>query len=361
MAIFAAAIKILASACEDLSALDWEELAKGLVGVGVLLAEVSLFMNTAKFSGQSVTTATGIVILSGAIKILESACEDFAQMNWGEIGRGLTSIGIVLAEIVAFTRLTGNAQHVIATSAALIGIGAAMKILAAAVKDFSAMNWSELAVGLVGMAGALTAVTIAVNFMPKNMIAIGTGLIAVSTALLIMASALENMGGMEWNEIAKGLVALGGSLGIMAVGLRAMTGTLSGSAAMLVAASALAILTPVLSILGAMSWTAIVKGLVSLAGAFTVIGVAGAVLTPLVPTILGLSGAMALIGVAVLGLGAGLLAAGTGLSANRCRLYCTGSGRNSRSDRCSGVFNRYHHRHCGSYSGYRCKNRRSHC
>ena len=315
MVIFAAAIKVLASACEDLSALNWEELAKGLVGVGVLLAEVSLFMNTAKFSGQSVTTATGIVILSGAIKILASACEDFAQMNWGEIGRGLTSIGIVLAEIVAFTRLTGNAQHVIATSAALIGIGAAMKILAAAVKDFSAMNWSELAVGLVGMAGALTAVTIAVNFMPKNMIAIGTGLIAVSTALLIMALALENMGGMEWNEIAKGLVALGGSLGIMAVGLRAMTGTLSGSAAMLVAASALAILTPVLSILGAMSWTAIVKGLVSLAGAFTVIGVAGAVLTPLVPTILGLSGAMALIGVAVLGLGAGLLAAGTGLSA----------------------------------------------
>lgn len=315
MVIFAAAIKVLASACEDLSALDWEGLAKGLVGVGVLLAEVSLFMNAAKFSGQSVTTATGIVILSGAIKILASACEDFAQMNWGEIGRGLTSIGIVLAEIVAFTHLTGNAQHVIATSAALIGIGAAMKILAAAVKDFSAMNWSELAVGLVGMAGALAAVTIAVNFMPKNMIAIGTGLIAVSTALLIMASALENMGGMEWNEIAKGLVALGGSLGIMAVGLRAMTGTLSGSAAMLVAASALAILTPVLSILGAMSWTAIVKGLVSLAGAFTVIGVAGAALTTLVPTILGLSGAMALIGVAVLGLGAGLLAAGTGLSA----------------------------------------------
>lgn len=32
------------------------------------------------------------------------------------------------------------------------------------------------------------------------MIVIGTGLIAVSTALLIMASALENMGGMEWNE-----------------------------------------------------------------------------------------------------------------------------------------------------------------
>ena len=48
---------------------------------------------------------------------------------------------------------------------------------------------------------------------------------------------------------------------------------------------------------------------------FAVLGIAGAVLTPLVPTILGLSGAFALIGVGVLAIGAGLLAAGTGLSA----------------------------------------------
>lgn len=316
MLAISTSVLILASALKKLGDLDAKQLATGLTGVVGLTATMIVAAKSLSKGGPTIIKgASQMAIFAAAIKILASACEDFAQMNWGEIGRGLTSIGIVLAEIVAFTRLTGNAQHVIATSAALIGIGAAMKILAAAVKDFSAMNWSELAVGLVGMAGALTAVTIAVNFMPKNMIAIGTGLIAVSTALLIMASALENMGGMEWNEIAKGLVALGGSLGIMAVGLRAMTGTLSGSAAMLVAASALAILTPVLSILGAMSWTAIVKGLVSLAGAFTVIGVAGAVLTPLVPTILGLSGAMALIGVAVLGLGAGLLAAGTGLSA----------------------------------------------
>ena len=315
MVIFAAAIKVLASACEDLGQLDWGQLAKGLVGVGVLLAEVSLFMNTAKFSGKSITTATGIVILAAAIKVLASACYDFSTMKWDEIGRGLTSIGIVLAEVAAFTNLTGNASHVISTGIALVAIGGAMKIFASAVSDFSTLNWGELAKGLTGMAGALLAVTVAVNFMPKNMVGIGTGLIAVSAAMMIMATVLDKLGGQSWEEIAKGLVSLGGAMGIMAVGLHAMTGTLSGSAAMLVAASALAVLTPVLSILGAMSWEAIAKGLVALAGAFTVIGVAGAVLTPLVPTILGLSGAIALIGVAVLGVGAGLLAAGAGLSA----------------------------------------------
>lgn len=315
MVIFAAAIKVLASVCDDLAKLSWEQLAKGLVGVGVLLAEVSLFMNTAKFSGKSMTTATGIVILAAAIKVLASACEDFGGMEWEEIGKGLAAIGALLAEITLFTNLTGNAKHVISTGMALIAIGAAMKIFASAVKDFSTMSWGEIARGLVAMAGALTAVTVAVNFMPKNMIGIGTGLIAVSAALVIIANALSKMSGMTWEEIAKGLVTLGGAMAILAIGLNAMTGTLAGSAAMLVAASALLVMTPVLSILGAMSWKAIAKGLVALAGAFTVIGVAGLVLTPLVPAILGLSGAFALIGVSVLGIGAGLALAGAGLSA----------------------------------------------
>lgn len=315
MVIFAAAIKILASVCEQLAKLDWNQLAKGLIGVGVLLAEVSLFLRTAKFSGKSITTATGIVILSAAIKVLASACKDFGEMKWEEIGKGLASIAVLLAEVTAFTKLTGNAKHVISTGVALIAIGAAMKIFASAVKDFSGMQWDEIARGLIAMAGALASVTIAVNFMPKNMIGIGTGLIAVSAALLILANALNQMGSMSWEEIAKGLITLGGAMAILAIGLNAMTGTLAGSAALLVAASALLVLTPVLAILGAMSWSSIVKGLVTLAGAFAILGVAGAVLTPLVPSILALSGSLALIGVAVVGIGAGLALAGAGLSA----------------------------------------------
>lgn len=71
------------------------------------------------------------------------------------------------------------------------------------------------------------------------MIGIGTGLIAVSAALLILANALNQMGSMSWEEIAKGLITLGGAMAILAIGLNAMTGTLAGSAALLVAASAL--------------------------------------------------------------------------------------------------------------------------
>lgn len=313
--IFGAAIKILASACEDLSKLQWDELGRGLTGVGVLFAEIAVFLRVAKFNGKMISTATGIVILSAAMKVLASACKDFGQMEWSEIGKGLAGIGGLLAELAVFTNLAGNAKHVMSTGVALIAIGAAMKIFASAVKDFGQLQWDEIGRGLTAMGGALAEVAIAVNLMPKNMIGIGTGLVIVGGALETIANCMSKFEGMQWEEIGRGLTVMGGALAELAISLNFMKGTLGGSAALLVASGALAVLAPVLSILGALSWEAIAKGLISIAGAFTIIGVAGAVLTPLVPTILALSGAFALIGVGVLTIGAGLLAAGTGLSA----------------------------------------------
>lgn len=313
--IFGAAIKILASACEDLSKLQWDELGRGLTGVGVLFAEIAVFLRVAKFNGKMISTATGIVILSAAMKVLASACKDFGRMEWSEIGKGLAGIGGLLAELAVFTNLAGNAKHVMSTGVALIAIGAAMKIFASAVKDFGQLQWDEIGRGLTAMGGALAEVAIAVNLMPKNMIGIGTGLVIVGGALETIANCMSKFGGMQWEEIDRGLTVMGGALAELAISLNFMKGTLGGSAALLVASGALAVLAPVLSILGALSWEAIAKGLISIAGAFTIIGVAGAVLTPLVPTILALSGAFALIGVGVLTIGAGLLAAGTGLSA----------------------------------------------
>lgn len=315
MVVFAGAIKMLASACIDLAQLDFAGLVKGLAGVGVLMAEVSLFTNTVKVNKGFMATAAGILVLASAMKVFASACKDFGQMNAGELVKGLSSVGAVLLEITAFTKLTGNAQGLISTGLAMIEIGAAMKIFASAMADFGSMSLAEIGKGLLAMGGALAEVAVAMKAMPKNLIATGAGLVTVGAALNVLAEALGKMGGMSWEAVAKSLVAMGGALAELAVGLNFMNGTLAGSAAMLVAASALAVLTPVLFTLGSMSWEAIAKGLITVAGAFTVIGTAGALLTPLLPTILGLGGAFALIGVGIAGLGAGLLLVGTGLTA----------------------------------------------
>lgn len=315
LVIFAAAIKVLASAVKDLSTLEWDELAKGLAGVGGLMAAVSLFLNNTNMKGKSAGAAVGILILSAAIKVLASACKDFSTMEWTEIGKGLIAIGALLTELAVFTKLTGNAKNVVSTGAALVLIAASMKIFASAMKDFSGMSWDEIGRGLSAMAGALIAVTIAVNFMPKNIVGIGVGLVIVASALTILSNALNTMGGMTWEEIGKGLITLAVSMGILAGGLYAMNGSLAGSAALIIAAGAITVLANALNVMGGMSWVEVGKSLLTMAGALTILGVAGLLLAPVIPALLGIAGAVALLGVGCLAAGVGIGAFATGLAA----------------------------------------------
>ena len=325
MVIMAAALKILASVCKDLSELSWIELAKGLSGIVVLLAAISLFLNTAKFGGKAVSTATGIVIMAAALKILASVCKDFSTMKWEEIGKGLAGIAGLLLELAGFTNLAGNAKHVLSTGVALIAIAAAMKIFANVMNDMSQMSWEEIAKGLTSMGGALLIVAGAMNLMPDGMVVKAVGLIGIAAAITILGNALTSLGGMSWEEIAKGLVALGSSLGILAGGLYLMNGSLAGSAALIVAALALGVFAPVLKSLGDMSWGQIVKGLVALAGAIAIFGAAAFVLTPVIPVMLGLGAAILIFGAGCALAGVGITAIATGLMTLGAAIVVTAS------------------------------------
>ena len=314
MILFAEAINILANAVGKLGTLNTDKLTKGLDGVGVLMAELAAFMVASKFGNFKATQGLAIIELSAALLILEKSVSGFGSMPIKTIKKGLTGVGVILAEVAGFSVIAGKAKHILSSATALTVIGAAMLIFGKAIKDIGSLSIETIGKGLIGIGGALAAVAVAVNLMPKNMVGIGLGLLEVAAALKIIGSVIQDAGGMKWEEIGKGMVVLAGSMTILAIALNAMKGTLGGASAMLVMSAALAVFTPVLKSLGSMSLAEIGKGLLALAGAFTVLGIAGAVLGPMVPAILGLSGALALLGVAVAACGVGILAFSAGLA-----------------------------------------------
>lgn len=314
MILFAEAINILANAVGKLGALDTDKLTKGLVGVGVLMAELAAFMVASKFGNFKATQGLAIIELSAALLILEKSVSGFGSMDIETIKKGLVGVGVVLAEVAGFSVIAGKAKHILSSATALTVIGAAMLIFGKAIKEIGSLPIKQIEKGLIGIGGALAAVAVATKLMPKNMVGIGLGLLEVAAALKIIGSVIRDAGGMKWEEIGKGMVVLAGSMTILAVALNAMKGTLGGASAMLVMSAALAVFTPILKSLGSMSLAEIGKGLLALAGAFTVLGIAGAVLGSMVPAILGLSGALALLGVAVAACGVGILAFSAGLA-----------------------------------------------
>lgn len=311
---FSAAIYILTSSIKKLGELDVNTLIKGLTSVGALLSELALFMMSSKFGSLKPTQAVGIVILSAALLVLQKAVEGFGNLNTETLLTGLIAVGAVLTEIAAFSLAAGESKHILRTSISLVIMAKAIEMLQKTMSDFGNMDWGQIGKGLVAVGGALAEITLAIRLMPKNTLTVGIGLLAVARSLTTIGKVVMDMSTMSWEEIGKGMVSLGGSLAILAIAMNTMKGTLGASAAMLVMAKSLSILTPVLKSLGSMSWIEIAKGLIVLAGSFAVIGVAAGLLSPVIPAILGLSGAIALLGVAALAVGAGIFALSVGLA-----------------------------------------------
>lgn len=311
----AGAIRILTESVEVLAGLDVAGLTKGLAGVGTLLGELALFSRISSVGGAGLAKSIGFIALATAIRILAESVEVFAAIDIAGLVKGLIATGIILGEIAIFTKLTGNASKVVSTAVGLNLLAASMLIFGQAISRIGELSIETIGKGLLSMAGVLAEMAIALNFMPKNLIGTGTGLIAVATAIVILEKAFSGFAELDLEAIGRGMLALGGSLAVIAIGLRAMNGAIGGAVAITVFAAALAILTPMLKILSGMKLEGIITALGTLAATFTILGVAGTLLTPLIPSIFALAGSIALLGVGVTAVGAGVLLLATGLTA----------------------------------------------
>lgn len=309
------AVMIMATALKVVSTIDPLNMTAGLLGIFTL---TNLLVSAAKTLGKGgdaiIKGAGQMVIFAVAVKIMASACKQLGSLKLEELAKGLVGLKILLKEMSGFLNDTTFKENSIKTGIGLIAIGVAVRILASAVSAFGSMDVAQLATGLIGMTVALKVLGKAMNEMPaQDMLTVGAGLFIVSAAMLILAQALSTFGGMTVEQAAIGLITLGASVNILAAALKEMTGSMAGSQALLVAALAIGVLTPTLKVLGSMDLWSIVKGLFAIAGVFVVFGVAGAALERVVPVIFELSSAIALVGVGFLAMGVGLLAAGAGL------------------------------------------------
>lgn len=370
----AAAVGILSASVIALSFVDGDKLAKAMtataVGIGQLIIGMALLDKVSGAGGfiKLPLIAAGMVLLSTSILILVGALAAMSALSWEQIGKGLTGVGASLVVISAGMKMMPASLPI--TGAGLVLVATGLSVLAGALALMSLLSWESIGKGLATTAGALVAIAAGMQLMPLTLPVTAAGLVLVSVALNAIAGALKIMGTSSWEEIGKGLATLGGAMAILAAGLNLMSGTLLGSAALGVAAGAIAILTPSLVIFSKLSWEGIAKGMTALAGGLlilgvaltamsasivgaaallivapailalstalvalstlswsdlavalvalaaglTVIGVAGALLTPVIPSLLGLGAALLLLGGGLALAGVGILAFSTGLA-----------------------------------------------
>ena len=254
-----------------------------------------------------------IGILAGSLMLISSIESDKLMKSVVAIGALMTELGLFLK---LFSGFGGGIKGLGSIAVAMVGISTSVLILASAMKTLSKIPEDDIGRSIAALVGVMAILTATARAFPqKKILGVGLAMVNVAVAVVILAGAMKIFQTLQWEDIAKGIVAIGGSLGVLALFLTAMNDNIKGALALTIVAGSLIILGTALKILSSIPFTNMLVALGALAGTFLVLGLAGAILTPVIPTILGLAGALALVGVAILAFGAGLALTGAGLTA----------------------------------------------
>ena len=142
----------------------------------------------------------------------------------------------------------------------------------------------------------------------------------ISFTLLILSVSLKILSTMSWDDIGRSLVAMTGALGVLLTSLIVMQKMAKGrqlilfATSLVILVSALALLVPVLGILGSMSWESLGKGLLSLSIAIGVFAASALLLKNAIPVILSFSVSLIAFGGAITLIGTGIALISAGIS-----------------------------------------------
>lgn len=283
MILIAKAVDVLSNAIVKLSDLSLAEIAKGLIAVGGGMAELCTGIKFLGGTKVPISTSISMLALAKSCEMLGDAMKKFSGMQWDEIGRGLTGMGGALAEMVASLSVLskfGGGGALLGSIGILIAVQSLGK-MAEGLKSFATMRWDEIKRGLSAMGGALGELGITLGALGKIA---GFSSIFASVSILItvqtlkeLANGLKVFAAMQWDEIGRGLAGMGGALGEVA-GITGALGKLAGfsaifgSGAIFITIQGLEDLASAFQSFAGMSWEEIGKGLVGMGGALLEVG-----------------------------------------------------------------------------------------
>lgn len=309
----AAALLVISFTVKSLGKMDTVELGKGLAAVYVIIKELGIAVESFSKNEKSIVgTCAGLILLALAMDLLIIPVKQFGKMDVKSLAKGVGTIGALLLELaIAMKLFAGNrVSDLLAAASTILILSTAMLLLTIPMKVFATMEWEEIGKGLVAIGGLLLEFVLAVKLMSGGgAIAAAVTVSTLAVAMLLLIAPMEAFAHMDWMQIAKGLVAVGGLLLEFVLVTKLLKGGSAMGAAITVIALALALnmLIVPLKAFGSMSWAEIGKGLLVIAGAFGVLIVAGYAAAPVVVIIVALAAAMLLLGAAIALAGAGLL------------------------------------------------------
>lgn len=203
---------ILSLAVYTLGSMSTGKAIQGVIALGAVIAILSGFMFIVSKDPYMGKGAALLLSLAISCNILVAAIWMLGTMDTGKLLQGVIALGVIIAELSVAMAIAGRANA--RGAAAIIAMSAAVIVLTGAVAILGNMDVETLAKGLIALAAGLAILAIsmaAADAFKEGGIALGIA----SIAFLALASAMKTLSGITWTQLAIGLIALAGGMLIL--------------------------------------------------------------------------------------------------------------------------------------------------
>ena len=206
------ALLILSGALKVIGSMNLADIGKGLLGIGVSLGLFLGFIKLLPDKKSIVGIGAGMILLSTAMLILSGALVVFGSMSLEAIGKGLLAMGGSLLIIAGAVKLLP--KDLLLIGAGLAIVASSIVILSAGLAILGSMPIENVGKSLLMLGGSLLEIVLASNMM-KRAIGGAAAITIVALALALLVPQLLLLGTMKAGNIAAALITLGGALAIV--------------------------------------------------------------------------------------------------------------------------------------------------
>jgi tape measure domain-containing protein len=313
--VFGAALLVIAQSVRMLAELRLNSLIKGLSGFAVIMTGLFLFMkNIGRLKGIK-NNATAMLIISGSLLLVAYTLKTIAEIPWKKLVKSLGAMTAVIALFVGAMKLMPPTD--LASAGALAIMAASMLVIGTVLRDLGSIEWKTILVGLGTMAAVLAMMTSATKLIKPTDVASAAVIGVMALSLLTIGTSLKELGELPWQTILTGLATMAAALAILAGATKLMGagGGIMGSVSLLGIVLAINLLVPAMMAMSKLDFVAVGIGMGVVVASLGALGALGYFLGPLVPVIIGLAASITLLGIGALAAGVGVLAIATGITA----------------------------------------------
>ena len=214
------AIAILANALARLGELDREQVIQGGLTVVALMAAlggVTAALKAIKSDNMS-GVAGSMIAMALALAMLYVPIRLFAKLDTDTLKHGGIAVSVaLLAMTSAMTVMKSAKGDLKGIAGSVLAMATALTLLIIPIKVLGSMDLGLLATGLMGILVPLAAMGAVLSGLSGGAYSgIGTNMIAMAAAMTLLVVPLKVLGSMDLGSLAKGIVAFGIALGLLA-------------------------------------------------------------------------------------------------------------------------------------------------